>query len=94
MKQLFANMLDKRKWINVNIGILSVDICFKHTYDDVLYGYKSLKGLYLNGNNEITWKFSFFISMEFNEINIQKIIKIQNNGFKCSINKSRWLIFG
>lgn len=43
MKELFANMSNKREWINIDIGRLNADICYKDEYGDIFHGCRSLK---------------------------------------------------
>ena len=52
MKQLFTNMIDKIEWIAFDVWILNAYICYKNEYENIFYGYRSLKDLYLNKINQ------------------------------------------
>ena len=84
ISSIFQNILQKRKWIQINIGCLNADKWLVQDNGDVWYGYNGLQDHYLNDRNAINFNVikSLYPSLSAIYIVSTERIKNKKNGLK------------
>ena len=86
VNKLFKNILQKTRRIIIDIATLNEDIAYICEVRGKQYGYKSIKGYYLDEENQVKWGTIKSLFPSLHTIRIRSRVKIKNkvNAFKHS----------